>query len=71
MAVPQIFVYRGIFMKLLEDLYSRCLNAPYIHTENDGDYFYEIKNNILYLYFQCTHGGDDWKNNLDFPAAPY
>ena len=38
-------------MKLLEDLYLRCLNAPYIHTENDGDYFYEIKNNILYLYF--------------------
>ena len=58
-------------MKLLEDLYLRCLNAPYIHTENDGDYFYEIKNNILYLYFQCTNGGDDWKNNFDFPAKPY
>lgn len=58
-------------MELLKELYERCLYAPYIHVENDGDYFYEVKNDILYLYFQCTHGGADWKNNLDFPAKPY
>lgn len=58
-------------MSKLVDLFKRCVNAPYNHVENDGDYFYEVKNNTLYLYFQCSNGKEDWKNNLDFPAKPY
>lgn len=55
----------------LARLFSKCVNGAYIHVENSGDYFTERLGNTLYIYLECSHGGDDWQNNLDFPARPY
>lgn len=55
----------------LLQLFERCLGAKYIHAKEDGDYAVEVKGHTLYLLFECSNGGRDWKNNLDFPAAPY
>lgn len=55
----------------LDLLFKRCLEKAYIHTENGGDYACERRENVLYIYLQCSEGGEDWKNNLDFPATPY
>lgn len=52
-------------------LFSKCVNGAYTHTENSGDFFTERLGNTLYIYLECSHGGDDWQNNLDFPARPY
>lgn len=57
-------------MKLYE-LFKNCVEGKYIHTENGGDYFSKRLGNTLYIYFQCSNGKEDWKNNLDFPAKPY
>ena len=52
-------------------LYEKCLNIKYKNVENNGDYAIEQISNTLYLYFQCSNGKEDWKNNLDFPVKPY
>ena len=57
-------------MKLYE-LFKNCVEGKYIHTKNGGDYFSKRLGNTLYIYFQCSNGKEDWKNNLDFPAKPY
>lgn len=55
--------------RLLE-YYRKCLNAEYIHLENDADYAYELdeETNTLYLLFQWSHSTLDWWSNLDFFA---
>lgn len=58
-------------MKKLVDLFTKCLIANYIHTENDGDYALEEDKDTLIILFQCTNSKIDWKNNFDFPAVPY
>lgn len=58
-------------MNKLYDLFLRCNNAKYIHTDNDGDYCVERDNDILYIFFQPSASKIDWKNNFDFPAIPY
>lgn len=58
-------------MMRLARLFSKCVNGVYTHVENSGDYFTERLGNTLYIYLECSHGGDDWQNNLDFPARPY
>lgn len=55
----------------LESLFRRCLSIEYIHIEGDGSYAYERIGNTLYLYFECSNGKLDWKNNLDFPIKAY
>ena len=55
----------------LKDLFQRCLEKLYLHTENGGDYAVERRGDVLYIYLQCSKGRTDWKNNLDFPARPY
>ncbi len=55
----------------LEELFTRCLNAKYIKVENDGSYATERRGDILFLFFEHSNGRVDWKNNLDFPSAPY
>ena len=55
----------------LKNLYKRCLHANYIRVENDGDYALERNGDELCIFFECTHGKTDWKNNFDFPAKPY
>ncbi len=55
----------------LSTLFERCLHIPYIHLENDADFAAERLGCTLHLYFECSKGATDWKNNLDFPAKPY
>lgn len=55
----------------LQSLFRRCLSIKYITVENDGSYAYERIGNSLYLYFECSNGIKDWKNNLDFPVKAY
>lgn len=53
------------------ELFARCFNSQYITVENDGDYWIDREGDTAYLLFQCTNSKIDWKNNFDFPAAPY
>ncbi len=55
----------------LDELFYRCLHIPYTHVENGADYATERFGSTLYIYWQGSDGLIDWKNNLDFPAAPY
>ena len=55
----------------LSELFKRCLEIPYTRVENSADYAIERRDNVLYIYFECSNGEIDWLNNLDFPAKPY
>ena len=57
-------------MTLLQ-LFARCLEVPYLQAEESANYYTERIGGILYIYLQSSDGGEDWKNNLDFPARPY
>ena len=57
--------------KKLSDLFLKCLRGPFIHTDNSGDYYAERIGDTLYIYLECSSGEEDWRNNFDFPAAPY
>ncbi len=39
--------------------------------ENGASFSVERQGQALYLYFEPSHGREDWQNNLDFPAMPY
>jgi len=56
---------------LLCRLFKRCLNIPYTHVENSGDYALERMGEHLYVYLECSNGIEDWQNNFDFVAKPY
>ena len=59
---------------LLLSLFRRCLNAKYIHIEeNSADYALEEDDcgKTLFIFFQWSNGKEDWKNNFDFAAEPY
>lgn len=56
---------------MLSELFEKCLTAQYVHTEQGGDYAFLWEDGTLYLLFQWSNGCEDWKNNLDFPAASY
>jgi hypothetical protein len=43
----------------------------YIHTDNDGDYYIEVKGNTIYIYFEESDSWGDWMSNFDFPAKSY
>lgn len=53
------------------ELFKKCLNAPYKTVEESGSYYVEKRENALFLYFECSNGKEDWKNNFDFPIRPY
>ena len=56
----------------LKSLFERCLSIQYIHlNENSADYACEKIDNVLYIYFQWSHGKEDWKNNFSFAVKPY
>lgn len=55
----------------LYTLFERCLSADYVHVENGGDYAVEREGSMLYIFLEHSRGGEDWKNNIDFPAKPY
>ncbi len=52
-------------------LFRRCLYADYIHTGRSADYAIHESGATLYLLFECSDGGEDWKSNLNFPARAY
>ena len=56
---------------MLYRLFLRCLNIPYTHVENSGDLAAERIGDHLYIYLECSDGGEDWRNNLDFVSVPY
>ena len=58
-------------MNFVKHIFQKCLDAKYIHVENAGDYAIERDGSRLYIYFECSNGKTDWKNNFDFPAKPY
>ena len=55
----------------LQQMFYQCVNTKYIHTKNSGDYKTKKKGSTLYIFFECSNGATDWKNNFDFPAKPY
>lgn len=55
----------------LSELFSRCLSADYISLDGGVDVAVQKENGILYIYFEDSDGGADWKINLDFPAEFY
>ena len=52
-------------------LFERCLEAKYIHVENDGSYASYKIDEKRYIFFQHSNGIQDWKNNFDFPSKAY
>jgi hypothetical protein len=52
----------------LYNLFQMTLNVGYTHVENSGDYAIMHDGEILYIFLECSHGNEDWKNNLDFPV---
>lgn len=56
----------------LLNLFKQVLNAKYTTIpQSDASFFYELKQNTLYIFFEHSNGIVDWKNNFDFPAKPY
>ena len=55
----------------LSELFKRCLYIPYFQTGKSANYSTEIKDDVLYLYFEKSDGENDWRINFDFPAVPY
>lgn len=55
----------------LYTLFERCLSARYRQVENAANFAFERKGDTLYIFFQQSHGSEDWENNLDFPIKPY
>lgn len=57
-----------------EDLvlkFNECLCAEYKHVENDGSFCVVRRGDRLLLFFECSNGKKDWRNNFNFPAKPY
>ena len=52
-------------------LFEECLSADYISTEESGNYAVKEENGRLTFFFEWSDGCEDWRNNLDFPAAVY
>lgn len=63
-------------MEKLLEYFKSVLNAKYTHLEEEtASFAYEVKEEdgfkSLHIYFECSNGATDWKNNFDFPAKPY
>ena len=63
-------------MTYLSKRFKEVLNADYMHlVQETASFAYEIEEyyplKTLRIYFECSNGLTDWKNNFDFPAKPY
>lgn len=56
---------------ILSSLFEECLRAPYIHTEDGGDFALKKRDGILYIFLEDSDGAEDWRSNLNFPAKAY
>lgn len=59
---------QNLYYLTLSNLYAEILKHKndYIHTDNDGDYFIEVRGNTIYIYFEETDSWCDWVSNFDF-----
>ena len=57
-------------LEYLRELFVACLEAEYIHVENDGSYSFVRDGDVLYLFFEKSNGKTDWWNNLSYRAVP-
>lgn len=55
----------------LLDAFNAIKTVPYIHAEEGADYYTERHGSRLDIYFQGSHGKEDWVHNFDFFAKPY
>ena len=55
--------------ELLSRLFESCLYADYREVENGGSFAVVRDGELLYLFFEKSSGGEDWKNNLSFRAV--
>lgn len=56
----------------LLSLFKQVLEAKYITIpKSDASFYYEMKQDTLYIFFEHSNGIIDWRNNFDFPAKPY
>ena len=58
---------RNFLLELFED----CLSRTYRESENGASWDVSRHGEVLFLFFQHSHGLVDWLNNLDFISAPY
>ena len=53
-------------------LFNDVLGVKYRTIPKTGaSFFYQIKDDKLYIYFEHSNGTVDWRNNFDFPARAY
>lgn len=58
----------------IKDCFVKVLNMEYIQVDEETASFAfeeDEKNKTLYIYFECSNGDTDWKNNFDFFQKPY
>ena len=55
----------------LLELFDDCLSRTYRESENGASWDVSRRGDVLFLFFQHSHGLLDWLNNLDFISAPY
>ncbi len=57
--------------RILYQLFEECLSRTYRNTENAASFDVELENGTLMIYFEHSHGSEDWTNNLNFRIRPY
>lgn len=60
-----------LFKNYYLNLWDGINNANYIEVEESATYAVEKYGDVLRIYFQGSHGKEDWKHNFQFPAKPY
>lgn len=56
----------------LLSLFKQVLGAKYTTLpETDASFYYEMRGDELYIFFEHSNGIVDWRNNFNFPAKPY
>lgn len=53
-------------------LYNRVLNVGYTTIPgSEASFYFDVVGKRLNIFFECSNGKVDWKNNFDFPAKAY
>lgn len=55
----------------VSDLYSKCINIKYQSVGEKTNYAFEEDNDTLFIYFEGSEQGADWKKNFMFKKRPY
>ena len=56
----------------LLNLFLQVMNVKYTTIpKTEASYYYEMRGDILYIFFEHSNGIVDWRNNFDFPSKPY